>query len=196
MMCSMPRDFDDGDRVVGRAVGDHASHRLRDPHQLPERAGGIGIVADDVGVTGAQQQRHAGDPGPDGEVLGAAGSVADDLADEFVTHDGVAVGIPHEPGRAVGMIHVVHVRGAQCGAEWRMSSSPGPATASSVSRTYNLLSRGTTARISSCSPLRRSGGTRRSSSPPGRDDRRSRYGRRLPDSTRRQRKRVRCRYCR
>src|SRR6185295_11089782 len=41
----------------------------------------------------------------------------DNLADELVAHDGVPPGIPDEPGRRVRVIHVVHIRCTDRGAQ-------------------------------------------------------------------------------
>jgi len=75
-------------------------------------------MADNVWFgTLADQQRQAGDTGADGKIAGALRTVTDNLADELVAHDGVPPGIPDEPGRRVRVIHVVHVRCTDRGAQ-------------------------------------------------------------------------------
>ena len=83
------------------------------------------MLADDpqaAGTTVYQPDRHRGHPRSDREGVATAGPVTDDLADELVTHDDVAVGVVKRPsGRVVDrefrMVHEVDVgrtdRGAQ-----------------------------------------------------------------------------------
>ena len=83
------------------------------------------VLADDAVTAGAtvdQPHRHGGDPGAHRELVGATGTVRDDLADELVPHDDVAVLVVDEHVTAatrdeLRRVHVVHVRGADRGAE-------------------------------------------------------------------------------
>ena len=92
------------------------------------------MLADDAVTAGAavdQQDRHRGDPGAHRELVGAAGAVRDDLADELVPHDDVAVLVVDEHAGVVvrdelGMVHVVHVGRADRRAERPEQQLAGP----------------------------------------------------------------------
>ena len=99
------------DGIVGHAVGHPARHQLRDEHQPAEGAWCVRIVPDHERLLAvADHDRQAGDACADREFVRAVRPVTDHLADEFMAHDGVAVGVPFEPVGRVRMVHVVHVR--------------------------------------------------------------------------------------
>ena len=93
---------DQRDRVVGHAVrAPRAPSSRTTSNSSPKLPGASGCWP----ITRAPapspiSDRHGGHPRADREVVRAARTVADDLADELVTHDDVAVGVPHEPRRA------------------------------------------------------------------------------------------------
>ena len=148
---------DERDRVARHVAGDGAGHDLGHDEQLAEAALRFRVLADHAVTAGAavdQPDRHGGDPGAHRELVGAAGTVADDLADELVAHDDVAVGVVDEH-RSVPPLVTSSGWSMKCTSEAqiavlsvRSSSSPGPGTGSGVSRTSSRPPRNTTARIS------------------------------------------------
>ena len=87
---------DERDGVVGHVAGTARAIDLGHDEQLAEAALRLGVLADDCGAADAavdQPDRHRRDPGADRELVGAAGAVGDDLADELVAEHDVAVGV-------------------------------------------------------------------------------------------------------
>ena len=83
------------------------------------------MLADDPHAAGTaveQAHRHGGYPGADRELIRAARSMADDFADELVAeHDVLVRVVQRAAGRIVDteirVVHEVHIRGADRGAE-------------------------------------------------------------------------------
>ena len=116
---------DHRDGVVGHVAGHGACHRLGHDEELAEASLRLGVLPDHLRAADAtvdEQDRHRGHARPDRELIGAAGPVADDLADELVAEHDVAVRVVDHAGRTAGgdrvvMIHEVHVRRADRGRE-------------------------------------------------------------------------------
>ena len=121
----------DGERVGQRdgVAGDVTTHGLgrcfRNHQQLTETPLRFRVLTDDPHAAGTavhQAYRHRSNPRADCELIGATGSVPNDLADELVAEHDVAVRVVQRTtGRIVdgqlGVVHEVHVRRADRGAQ-------------------------------------------------------------------------------
>jgi hypothetical protein len=97
----------------------HPGERLADEEELTEAARRVGVLADHLHAPGPEKSRDARDPSADRELVRTSSTVADNLADELMTHHDVTVSIPDEHPRRVvrvRMVHVVNVRGTDRGA--------------------------------------------------------------------------------
>ena len=138
--CAADIELTDGEgvgqryRVVGDTVRNSAGDGLRDHHEFGETAGGIGVLADDVGAVGTAVDQPDGDgrhAGTERELCTGARSVPDDLPDELMAQHDVLLGVVQRPTRRVveaefGVIHEVHVGGADRGARDPQEQFPGP----------------------------------------------------------------------
>ena len=148
---------DDGDGITGDVSLDDPRGHLRHDEQLAEAALRLGMLTDDAQPASAtvhQPDRHRRHTATDREGVAAAGPVADDLADELVTHHDVAFGVVQRASGGVvdpqfRVIHEVDVGGTDRRAEGLESKSPCPGTGSAVSRTSRRPPRSTTARTMS-----------------------------------------------
>lgn len=114
------------DCVAGDVTRNRFGRRLRNHQQLTETPLGRRVLTDDAHAAGAavdQAHRHRRHPQTDRKLVGAAGSMPDDLADELVPEHDVAVRVVQRTtGRVVDgqlrVVHEVHIgcadRGAQC----------------------------------------------------------------------------------
>jgi hypothetical protein len=104
---------------------DRFGQSLCDDHQFTEAALRLRVLTDDPRAVGAavdQADRNGRHPGADRKLFCAARSMPDDLADEFMAEDDVAVRVVERAaGRVVDahlrVIHEMHVRRADRGAQ-------------------------------------------------------------------------------
>src|SRR5262249_26481008 len=110
---------DQRDGVGVDPVGHGAGHGLGHDEQLTEAARSLRVLADDLDAhspdtIGNEEDGHGGHAGADREDAGTLRAVGDDIANELVAKDDVAVGVVDHPRRSahgdrIVVIHEVHV---------------------------------------------------------------------------------------
>ena len=91
---------DHRDRVVRHVAGNGTRHHLGHDEELAEASLRLGVLSDHLGAAQPavdEQDRHRGHARADRELVRAAGSVHEHLADELVTEHDVTVLVVHDP---------------------------------------------------------------------------------------------------